>query len=99
MAFRHRIFKPLRFNPVPVQVEKQVSNFDENGEEHISFAFVSSDSIVNSMPKPSEFSILSQMQSGLLKPVPLDDFEVSHLDNSTASDIINSLNVSENENS
>lgn len=99
MAFRHRTFKPIRFCPVPVKIEKQVSNFDENGEEHISFAFVSSDSIVNSMPKPSEFTILSQMQSGLLKPVPLDDFEVSHLDTSTASDIINSLNIIENENS
>lgn len=99
MAFRHRTFKPIRFCPVPVKIEKQVSNFDDNGEEHISFALVSSDSIVNSMPKPSEFTVLSQLQSGLLKPVPLDDFEVSHLDSSTASDIINSLNITENENS
>lgn len=99
MAFRHRTFKPIRFCSVPVLIEKQVSNFDENGEEHISFAFVSSDSIVNSMPKPSEFTILSQMQSGLLKPVPLDDFEVSNLDASSASDVINSLSITENENS
>ncbi len=98
MAFRHRTFKPIRFCSVPVKIEKQVSNFDENGEEHISFAFVSSDSIVNSMPKPSEFTLLSQMQSGLLKPVPLDDYEVSHIDSSSASNIINSLNIADNEN-
>lgn len=99
MAFRHRNFKPLRFIPVPVQVLKQVSNFDEDGIEHISFVKVSVESVINSMPSPSETTILSQLQAGTLKPVSLDDFQTSDLDPQSASDIINSLNVSENENS
>lgn len=98
MAFRHRIFKPIRFAPVPIEVEKQVSNFDVNGFERVSYVKVSAQSVIDSMPRPSETTIVSQIQSGLLKPVPLDDFEVSNIDPNTANSIINTLNVSENEN-
>lgn len=99
MAFRHRIFKPLRFTPVPVQVMKQVSNFDSDGVEHVSFVEVSAQSVIDSMPSPSETTLMSQMQAGTLKPVSLDDFQLDNVDSSTASSIINSLNVEQNENS
>lgn len=98
MAFRHRKFKPLCFTPVPVQVEKQVSNFDSDGVEHVSFVQVSAQSVIDSMPSPSETTLMSQMQSGTLQPVSLDDFQVDNIDPSTASSIINSLNVEQNEN-
>lgn len=97
MAFRFRKFKPIRFAPVPLQVLKQVSNFDEDGVEHISFVEVSALSVINSMPSPSETTILSQMQAGTLKPVSLDDYQVSDLNPHTASAVINSLNITENE--
>lgn len=98
MSFRFRKFKPLSFVPVSVQVEKQVSNFDDDGVQHISFAFVSAQSVIDSMPRPSETTIVSQLQSGTLKPVSLDDYQVNDFDPQTASNVINSLNVSENEN-
>lgn len=99
MAFRFRNFKPFIFLPSPVEVEKQVSNFDEHGIEHVSYTSVSAQSVIDSLPRPSEVTIMSQMQSGILKPVSLDDFEVSDLDSNVASNIINSLNIHENENS
>ena len=99
MSFRFRKFKPLSFVPVPVQVEKQVSNFDDNGVQHISFASVSAQSIIDSMPSPSETTIASQLASGSLKPVSLDDYQVNDFDPQTASTVINSLNASDNENS
>lgn len=99
MAFRFRKFKPLRFSPVPIQVLKQVSNFDSDGVEHVTFVEVSAQSVIDSMPSPSETTLLSQMQAGTLKPVSLDDYQVSDLDPHSASNIINSLNVSDNENS
>ncbi len=98
MAFRHRKFKPLCFIPVPVQVPKQVSNFDSDGVEHVSFVEVSAQSVIDSMPSPSETTLMSQMQAGILKPVSLDDFQVDNMDSSSASSIINSLNVEQNEN-
>ena len=98
MSFRFRNFKPLSFVPVPIQVEKQVSNFDDVGVQHISFSFVSAQSIIDSMPCPSETTIASQLQSGTFKPVSLDDYQVNDFDPQTASNVINSLNVSENEN-
>lgn len=99
MAFRFRNFKPFIFLPSPVEVEKQLSNFDEHGIEHVSFAKVSAQSVIDSLPRPSEVTIMSQMQSGTLQPVSLDDFEVSDLDSNVASNIINSLNISNDENS
>uniref|UniRef100_A0AAU8AUV2 Uncharacterized protein n=1 Tax=Dulem virus 267 TaxID=3145744 RepID=A0AAU8AUV2_9VIRU len=99
MAFRHRTFKPLRLLPSEVQVPVQVTNFDDNGVEHISYALVSAQSIIDSMPLPSEVTIVSQMQSGSLRPVPLDDFQVDSLDPSSASNFINSLNINDNESS
>lgn len=99
MAFRHHTFKPIRFAPVPVMVDLMVSNFDDNGVEHVSYTSVSAVSVINSMPLREEVTLLSQMQSGSLKPVPLDDFQSSDMDANVASNIINSLNVSDNENS
>lgn len=99
MAFRFRKFTPLSLPPSPIQVERQVINFDSVGSQHISYATVSAQSVIDSMPRVSEVTIMSQMQSGTLKPVPLDDFEVSDLDANVASNIINNLNVSDNENS
>ena len=99
MSFRFRNFKPFIFLPSPVEVEKQVSNFDEHGIEHVSYTTVSAQSVIDSLPRPSEVTIMSQMQSGTFKPVPLDDFEVSDLDTNVTSNIINSLNICDNENS
>lgn len=98
MAFRHHSFISVVFSPQPVEVEKQVTNFDKNGVEHVSFVSVSAQTITDSLPRPSEFTILSQMQSGSFKPVPLDDFEISNVDAAAASQVINSLNVNDNEN-
>lgn len=99
MSFRFRNFPLLAFPPIPVEVEKQVTNYDKNGVEHVSFVSVSAQSVIDSMPRPSEVTILSQMQSGSLKPIPLDDFEISDVDAATASQVINSLNIDDNENS
>lgn len=99
MSFRFRNFPRLAFPPIPVEVEKQVTNYDKNGVEHVSFVSVSAQSVIDSMPRPSEVTILSQMQSGSLKPIPLDDFEISDVDAATASQVINSLNIDDNENS
>lgn len=98
MAFRHRKFNLLRFLPVDVEVPKQVSNYDEDGTLHVSYVSVSVESAISSMPSPSETTLMSQLQAGSLKPVSLDDFQVGDIDSSTASSIINSLNVEENEN-
>lgn len=98
MAFRHRQFKSLRLLPVPVEIPKQVTNYDKDGTLHVSYASVSVESAISSMPSPSETTLLSQMQSGSLQPVSLDDYQVGDLDPTTASSIINSLNVEENEN-
>lgn len=98
MSFRHRKFNPLRFSPVPVEVPIQVSNYDEDGNLHVSYTSVSVESSISSMPSPSEVTLMSQMQAGTLKSVPLDDFQVGNIDSSTASSIINSLNVEQNEN-
>ena len=99
MAFRHRTFKPLRFNPVPVEIPKQVSNYDEDGTLHVSYTTVSVESCISSMPSPSETTLMSQLQSGSLQPVSLEDYQVGNIDSSTVSSIINSLNVEQNENS
>ncbi|WP_308270587.1 hypothetical protein [Prevotella sp.] len=98
MPFRFRKFRPFKPVPVAITEEQQVINFDDKGVQHVSYAVVSADSIIHSMPRPSEVTLLSQMQSGNLRPVNLQDFEYSDMDASTASDFINSLNVSENEN-
>lgn len=98
MSFRFRKFRPFKPVPVAIKEEQQVTNFDENGVQHVSYATVSVDSIIQSMPRPSEVTMLSQMQGGNLRPVNLSDFEYSNIDVSTASDVINSLNISENEN-
>lgn len=99
MSFRHRKFNSLRFFPVPVDVPKQVSNYDEDGNLHVSYVSVSVESAISSMPTPSETTLMSQMQSGNLQPVSLDDFQVGDIDPSTASTIINSLNFDSNDNS
>lgn len=99
MSFRFRKFPRYAFPPIPIEVEKQVSNFDKNGVEHVSFVSVSAQSVIDTMPRPSEVTILSQMQSDSLKPIPLDDFEISDVDAATASQVINSLNIDDNENS
>lgn len=99
MSFRFRKFRPFKPVPVAIKEEQQVTNFDDNGVQHVAFATVSADSIIQSMPRPSEVTMLSQMQAGNLRPVNLNDFEYSDLDASTASDVINSLNISDNENS
>lgn len=99
MSFRFRNFKPFIFLPSPIEVEKQVSNFDKNGIEHVSYTSVSAQFVIDSLPRPSEVTIMSQLQSGTLKPVSLDDFEVSDLDANVASNVINSLNIPDNENS
>ena len=83
---------------MPIQVEQKVSNFDVNGVESVSFVSVSAQSVIDSLPRPSEYTLVSQMQAGNLNPVSLEDFEVSNLDASVSSDIINSLNVETNEN-
>lgn len=98
MSFRYRNFKPLRLLPSDVQVPVQVTNFDDNGVEHVSYTLVSAQSIIDSMPLPSEVTIVSQLQSGSLRPVPLDDFQVDTLDPSSASHFINSLNITDNAN-
>ena len=73
--------------------------FSAESFRRLSFASVSAQSIIDSMPSPSETTIASQMVSGNLKPVSLDDYQVNDFDPQTASNVINSLNVSENENS
>lgn len=96
--FRFRKIYPITFCPMPIQVEQKVSNFDANGVESISFVSVSAQSVIDSLPRPSEYTLVSQIQAGNLNPVSLEDFEVSHLDASVSSDIINSLNADTNEN-
>lgn len=96
--FRFRKHKPLVIPVEPVEVEVSTSQFDNDGVEHVSFAKVSAQSIIDKLPRPSEMTLVSQMQAGTLNPVSLDDFEVSNLDASKASSIINTLNVDENEN-
>lgn len=72
MAFRHHSFKPLRFSPSPVDVDKQISQFDENGVERVTSVSVPSSPL--SIPSPSEYTINFAMTAGDLSPVNLDDF-------------------------
>ena len=91
--FRFRKHKPLVIPIEPIQIDVSISQFDDDGVEHVSFAKVSAQSIIDKLPRPSEMTLVSQMQAGTLNPVSLDDFEVSNLDVSKASSIINTLNV------
>ena len=84
--------------PLDVFVEQPVSQINEDGLTNVSFVEVSATSIIDSMPRPSETTLVNQLASGNLNPVSLDDFEVSNLDSNVASSIKNSLNVDENEN-
>ncbi len=99
MSFKHSFHRPLMFCPEPVEVPIQVSNFDGDGVEHVSYTTVSAQSVIDSLPSPSEFDMSFSAKAGLLNPVSLSDFEVSNINSDNASDIINSLNVPENENS
>lgn len=85
-------------SPSPVDVEQQVTQVNEDGLITVSFVKVSASSVIDSMPRPSEVTIANQLASGNLNPVSLDEFEVQNLDSNIASDIINSLNITENEN-
>lgn len=96
--FRAKKYIPLMSVPMDIDVEQQVSQINEDGLTSISFVKVSASSVINSLPRPSEVTIANQLASGNLNPVALDDFEVHNLDSNIASDIINSLNASENEN-
>lgn len=98
MAFRHHKFTPVMFAPTPIEVEVATSQMDKDGIEHVSYAKVSAQSIIDKLPRPSEFTILSQMQAGTFNPVSTDDFEVSNLDSASAASFINSLNIDTNEN-
>ena len=96
--FRAKKYKPLMSIPMDIDIEKQVSQINEDGLTSISFVKVSASSVINSLPRPSETTIANQLAAGTLNPVSLDDFEVHNLDSNIASDIINTLNISENEN-
>lgn len=96
--FRAKKFKPLLFAPLNVTVEQPVTQLSEDGLTVVSFVDVSASSVIDSMPRPSETTLANQLAAGNLNPVSLEDFEVSNLDSNIATDIINSLNVTENEN-
>lgn len=96
--FRAKKYKPFMSSPHDVLVEQPVTQINEDGLTTISFVQVSASSVIDSMPRPSETTVANQLASGNLNPVSLDEFEVQNLDSNTASDIINSLNISENEN-
>lgn len=96
--FRAKKFKPLMFAPCDVSVEQPVTQINESGLVSVSFVKVSASSVIDSMPRPSETTVANQLASGNLNPVLLDEFEVQNLDSNTASDFINTLNVTENEN-
>lgn len=96
--FRAKKYKPFMSSPLDVEVEKQVSQINDDGLVSVSFVKVSASSVIESMPRPSETTIANQLAAGNLNPVSLDDFEVNNLDSNTASDFINTLNISENEN-
>ena len=90
--FRHRKFCSLFFPCFDTEQEVATSQFDENGNEHVSIALVSSKAVIDSLPSPSDFTIAQQLSSGNLRPVSLDDFTCDNLDDSVANTIINSLN-------
>lgn len=96
--FRAKKYRPIMSVPMDVSVEQQVSQIDEHGLTKISFVHVSASSVIDSMPRPSEVTVANQLASGNLNPISLEDFEVQNLDSNVASDIINTLNTSENEN-
>lgn len=89
--FRHRQFGSLYFPCFDTNQEVTTSQFDEDGIEHVSIAVVSSQSVIDSLPSPSDFTIAQQLSSGNLRPVSLGDFTCDNLDNESASNIINSL--------
>lgn len=90
--FRHRKFGSLYFPNFDTEQEVFTSQFDEDGIEHVSIAVVSSQSVIDSLPSPSDFTIAQQLSSGNLRPISLGDFTCDNLDNATADNIINSLN-------
>lgn len=98
MAFRHHKTRPLFFSPEPVMIDTQVIQFDEDGNQHISYSKVSPESVINSMPSPSEFTIEFSAKAGLLNPVSTSDFEVDNINCSTSNSIVSSLNTDNNEN-
>lgn len=91
--FRHRKFSSLSFPCFDSEQEVVTSQFDEDGIEHVSIAKVSSQSVIDSLPSPSDFTIAQQLSSGNLRPISLDDFTCDNLDHSSATSIINSLNA------
>ena len=72
MAFRHHFFTTLRPAPTSVKVEKQVSQFDNEGVERVATVLVDSSTLP--IPKPSEYTLDFCMSSGALTPVNLSDY-------------------------
>lgn len=95
MAFRNIRRKVSFMPPAPVMVEVAQSQFDKDGNEHISYALVNASTIADKLPSPADMTIANQIAGGTFNPVSLDDFEVSNLDASVASDMINKLKTDE----
>lgn len=93
--FRFRKYHSFFFPPFDIEVEVPVSQLDENGNTTVSFACVSAQSVIDSLPSPSEMTIANQISAGTLNPINLDSFTCDNLDDNSASNIINSL-TSEN---
>lgn len=93
--FRFRKYHSFFFPPLDIEVEVPVSQLDEQGNTTVSFACVSAQSVIDSLPSPSEMTIASQLCAGTLNPINLDSFTCDNLDVNSATNIINSL-TSEN---
>lgn len=90
--FRFRKYHAFFFPPTDIEVDVPVSQLDENGNTTVSFAKVSAQSVIDSLPSPSEMTIANQLANGTLNPINLDSFTCDNLDDNSASSIINSLN-------
>lgn len=89
--FRFRKYHPFFYPPFDVEVEVPVNQLDEHGNTSVSFAKVSAQSVIDSLPSPSETTIANQLIAGTLNPINLDSFTCDNLDDNSASNIINSL--------
>lgn len=89
--FRFRKYHSFFFPPTDIEVEVPVNQLDENGNTSVSFVKVSAQSVIDSLPSPSDMTIANQLAAGTLNPINLDSFTCDNLDDNSASNIINSL--------
>lgn len=98
MSFRFK--KNVQPRIIPCEVTTRVMNtqFDDDGNEIVSFSDVPCSQVESKMPLPSEYTFQYCMQSGNLNPVNLSDYSLSPNVDDVSSFVDNVVNNSNNNN-